>query len=235
MEIKHHMVRCWPQEGVVGITAQDQLVPLTNTHESPREAFRVDPAEFYAHDIQCLIHSHPTHLGLGSTNGEPRDPRTPSIQDMIAQQNLGVTFGIVSVDQDTCSDPLYFPDLDLPQDGVPYVYGVSDCYSVIQRWYWQERGVRLRDFPRDHNKLYSDTLSLYDRYWREAGFTIVPDYDNWQDGDILVMRYRSPVNNHGGVVVDGGVNVLHHINHRLSERVPLSRWQSRVTYGLRLS
>lgn len=233
-DIQDHMIQCWPNEGVMGITRDQTPVPLKNCHEKPKEAFRVDPQEFYQHDIQLLIHSHPTHLGLGSTNGEPRDPRTPSLADMRAQQSLNITFGIASVDEHSCSDPLYFPDWDAPLEGEPYVYGVSDCYSVIQRWYWQTRGIKLKNFPRDFNSLYDD-ISLYDRYWREAGFTQVEDYDNWQDGDLVVMRFRSQVNNHGGVVVDGGENILHHINHRLSERVPLSRWNSRVSYGLRLT
>lgn len=122
-------------------------------------------------------------------------------------------------------------ELDAPLIGAEYEHAVTDCYGLVRRWYWQERGVLLPDFPRSP-EWWDHGGDLFRENFREAGFVaaaLVPDV-----GDVLLMPIasRSGVPNHAAVYV-GGDLILHHLPKQLSRREGLPRYWPRVTHILK--
>jgi cell wall-associated NlpC family hydrolase len=120
-------------------------------------------------------------------------------------------------------------ELDAPLIGAEYEHAVTDCYGLVRRWYWQERGVLLPDFPRSP-EWWDHGGDLFTENFRAAGF-YVPVSDPVV-GDVFLMRIASRVPNHAAVYL-GGDTVLHHLPKQLSRREGLSRYFPRVTHILR--
>jgi cell wall-associated NlpC family hydrolase len=124
-------------------------------------------------------------------------------------------------------------ELEAPLVGCEYRYGSDDCYGLVRRWYWQTRGIVLRDFPRGAETADGDG-NAFTAYYAEAGFLPVPLDASLEVGDMLLMRVasRNHAPNHSGVYV-GGDLLLHHLPKRLSMRESLPRYRDRVTHILR--
>ena len=114
--------------------------------------------------------------------------------------------------------------------GRVFIHGVTDCYGLIRSWYWQERHVKLPEFPRDH-EWWKDGGNLYEEGFGPAGFRIVAAQDA-VTGDVALINFRSKVPNHGGVLLDGGL-LLHHLMGRKSVREPVGRWTPMISKWLR--
>ena len=229
-DIHQYILEDYPNESVMGINENKELVKLDNIHEDPQEFFRVDSKEFYDCDIVFLIHSHTVINGKGLTmpDGSWLDPRTPSKEDMQLQLGLDIPFAIVSTDGDECSDPIYFPDYDAPLLGIEYVNGAYDCWNLVMRFFKQEYGIHIEDYPRaaghwfeDSNHKDIDVYKKYDQY----GFVEV-DIKNIKYGDLVMFQMKGSIS-HAGIYV-GDDKFIHHINKRLSSTESLPRWRNRI-------
>lgn len=171
--------------------------------------------------VQAVIHSH----GAGYK-------REPSADDMQHQISTAVPWGIVWTNGENASPILWWGDhlLDEPITGRSYVWGVNDCWSIIRAWYWQRRGIKLLDFPRDADQ-FMKGVDLFSDKFAAAGFHPIPA-DELQVGDMVFMNIRGAVPNHCGLIVEGSL-LLHHLPNRLSARTPFGNWRSLVTKWLR--
>lgn len=125
-------------------------------------------------------------------------------------------------------------ELDAPLIGCEFVHGSRDCYGLVRRWYWQVRGVVLRDFPRSADWWNDGHSDLYTQGYALAGFAALPLDTAPEPGDVLLMRIasRNAVPNHAAVYLGGDV-ILHHKYGGLSMREGLPRYRERLTHILR--
>ena len=215
--------------------------PVTEVADRSREAFRIDAAALRRLErthgpLLAVVHTHP------SAEGQEIDPLlfTPSASEMRAQASLAVPFGIVVCSRQRCFEPFWFGD-QCPMPPLldrPFRHGVTDCYSLIRDWYRQERQVLLPEFPRDWDWWREDGQDLYRTGFGQAGFHPI-DREEAGEGDVVLFRMRSPVPNHGGVVLNREW-MLHHPasvrpydTMRISHHGSLLRWARHATHWIR--
>lgn len=213
----------YPKESC-GLVSKGQYVPLPNVALDPLEGFELPAASLVDHaPVDAVIHSHCA----------PRHRAEPSAEDMANQIATGIpVYGIVLTDgAELGSGPLWFGEflLDEPLIGREFVHGVRDCYSLIRAWYWQERKVKLKEFPRGLD--WWKTSDLYRDGFPQAGFRAI-DADEAKPGDVLLMQVRERVPHHAAILLEDGL-LLHHLPGRLSRREPAGQWRKYIVSYLR--
>lgn len=169
--------------------------------------FILDPADYRraseAGRIVAVVHSHPR----SSPEPSPSDItscNTGRLPWHICSPRLGEWAVLLPRRQ------------ELPLLGRPWVWGVSDCWSLVRDWYRIEKGILLRDFDRPPTPEEFHRRPLFDELWPEAGFVQV-DQDYPKPGDVALMAVGGRRLNHVGVLLENGT-ILHHLRDRLSER-----------------
>lgn len=224
-EIKAHALADFPKESV-GLVTNSGYVRLANTSDDPENAFSFAPEEMLREGILGVVHSHPGGPGF------------PSHTDMEQQIAMGLPWGIIVVDNESCGDVIWWGDgVPIPPlIGRDFRHGPSgsdnkgDCYALIKDWWKVERGIDLPEFPRD-DRWWDEGKNLYLTGFSIAGFREI-HFDQIEPGDVVLAPVVSPVPNHGGVYV-GNSLLLHHLPQRLSREEPIMRWRSHITHVLR--
>jgi cell wall-associated NlpC family hydrolase len=203
---------------------------VDNVAGDPRATFRIaraDMLQAQAEGLLAVVHSHPD------------TPDRPSAADMRGQLATGVPWGIIATDGAVCTPITWWGD------GVPvpplvgrgFRHGVTDCYSIIRDYYRLERGVTLPEYPRDW-EWWEQGGNLYQQGFAAAGFVPIAG-SQAAPGDVWIAQLRSPVPNHGGVLLERGLALHHPSSHqpvdpsRLSVREPIARWQAHIVLWLR--
>lgn len=224
---KMHALERFPEESC-GLVVDGAYVACDNSAEEPTKDFRIADATVQQYlmmgMLEGVIHSHPfVQLTAQSS---------PSAADMRSQMSMQVPFGIIDTDGVVVNDPYWWGDfkLDEPIIGREFHHGIEDCYLPIRRFFWQRRGIRLPDIPRD-DKWWTTSESLYVANFERLGFVKIGKNDI-ADGDIILGRVNADKPNHAGVylnnLIDGKGLVLHHLPGRLSRREPAGPWLSRA-------
>lgn len=220
--IKAHAIEVYPNESCGFITAEG-YVPVENIAEDPQNHFKLAPTAFLTYqNAIAFVHSHPVADCFLAGRYQPGFyPFCPSADDMRSQIATGMNFGIVVTDGNDCHEPFYWGDfiLDDPLYGQNFRHGVDDCYSIIRKWYWQERNIKLADIPRSDGWWLRDD-DLYMRSFPSVGFVQIGTLDEPQIGDLgLVQLGNSSVKsiNHGFLYLGDGT-ICHHLPGRLSSR-----------------
>ncbi|MCR8922669.1 C40 family peptidase [Dasania sp. GY-MA-18] len=225
---KQHAEACYPQESC-GLVIGGHYVPQKNLSPTPERAFKIKRSAMAASDVQAVIHSHP--------NG----PACPSEADMRGQQSMGVPWGIIVSEGGVALEPFWWGTDEIPPLlGRPFRHGVTDCYSIIRDYYRLEKSIVLKDYPRQWEWWLDGQADMYAQYFGDENFFVInPDEDELQPGDVFLAQVKSPVINHGGVYMGGGI-ILHQLGgpqgydpSRLSCRVPLYPWRKYITLWLR--
>lgn len=180
--------------------------------------FELHPEDFAdaedAGEIVAVVHSH-VHEGAA-----------PSQADRLGCEASGLPWLIVSWPHGGWRwlAPSGFA---LPWVGREFVWGITDCFTLVRDYYRQELGI-LVDCPEPYDyNFWQRGADLYGRY-QDFGFARLPDGAQPQPHDVLLMQVRSPVANHAAVYLGGGV-MLHHLEKRLSERVQYGGFWAEAT------
>jgi len=230
-EIIAHALAEYPKEAC-GIVLDNgtSYLPMRNVHENPKMNFRMNVPDFlpyYQQDrISALIHSHTANYN-----------NYPSRQDMIAQENMGIPWGIVHINENKDIDgPFYFGDQLPIADfiGRKFRDNVHDCYILLRDIFRLEENVVLPCFAREPQweKNYQNML---EKNFKKAGFVQI---DETQIGKNCVMLCRinspsdNPVPNHVAIIRDRG-QIIHHIRGRLSRHDPYNLYRSTATHYLK--
>lgn len=203
---------CYPDEAAAVLYANGML----ELHRGGPTSYALS-AKCVKDGLSCLVHSHPD------------GPDWPSEADMQAQMALDIPFGLSVSTAGECTAPWYWGDgIKAPLTGREFRHGPTgsdgrgDCYALI-RDYYAEQGITLEEVPRGDN-WWSEGKNLYDDLLQPWGFEEI-DPKEVQPGDLLLFQLpKSPVINHGGIYLDGGL-LLHHLDNRLSTVEPLGRWR----------
>lgn len=228
-QIRREAIAAFPSEAVWLITPGECRL-VKNIADDPTKTFRVDRrtmAAAHARGLLAVVHSHPNF------------PACPSAADMQGQAATAVPWGIVATDGITAQDVAWFGDsVEVPPlVGRGFRHGVTDCYALIRDYYRLELGITLPIGARSW-EWWLDGEDLYTENFGPAGFHRIEAHEA-KPGDVWLAQIRSPVPNHGGILLENGLG-LHHPSarepvdpSRLSIREPLARWQTFITHWLR--
>lgn len=229
---KAHAVAEFPKEAC-GLVVAGEYIPCVNQADDPTKDFAIDSAlvakYMLTSKVDAILHSHPfPQLDARST---------PSAADMRGQVSTNVPWGIIDTDGEVVNDPYWLTDanLDTPLIGMQFHHGVFDCYTAVRKWFWQKRGIKLIEMPRD-DLWWTKDESLYLANFEKAGWVQI-SVDSIRNGDVILGKVNSEVVNHAAVYLDneedGKGLIYHHLPGRLSRREPANPWVNRADVVLR--
>ncbi len=214
----------YPEEMVCAIV-DGAFVPMANIATDPQKDFAVDPVVFMeildTGKLEAIVHSHPSMEEVGI-----------SLADMRSQASGNIPWGVLGTDGKATTEIYWWgngaPERDLL--GRPFVHGIYDCYSLIRDFFKKGYDIDLPDYPRQIDWWHGGQNMYLDLY-TQAGFVPIRS-EEVKQGDVFLAQIRSPVPNHGGVVLSGGL-ILHQLQNRVSMREPLHPWSKYITHYLR--
>ena len=215
-----HALEALPEEScglVVIIKGRRRYWRCRNLAPSASQMFILHPEDYAAAEdageIAAVVHSHP------KTSPEP------SQADQLACEVSGLPWEIINPSTGCWGDcaPVGYK---APLLGRPWVWGVTDCWTLVRDWY-AEHDLSLLDWNRPATPEEFESAPLFESHWAQAGFIELSETEPLVVGDALLMSVNGTGLNHVGVYV-GDQLVLHHLRGRLSSRDLLSGWMLSV-------
>ena len=189
---------------IVSVDGSERAIQLKNISETPTEHFIIDPTGYLdaekVGEIVAIWHTHPATLN-------------PSDADRTACNRSGLPWHIYSM-VDGGMRTLYPDGRDTPLLGRSFVWGVHDCWTLVQDYYRQELGLVL-DYPVPYQERFWERGEDHYSNYAQVGFVRIVGIP--AKHDLLLMRIHSRVPNHGAVFLGDG-HILHHLQARLSCR-----------------
>ena len=212
---------------VVVVKGRERYWPCRNL-ATDQDFFVLDPEDYAAAEeageITAVFHSHPKSTAQASQ------------ADLMACEKSGLKWYICNPGTEMWSE-IEPQGYKAPLIGRQWVWGVSDCWTLVRDWYKETLDLDLPDWRRPATMLEFHQAPMFEACFAEAGFVDLglekPEY-----GDAILMSLDgSPGLNHVGVYV-GDQTVLHHLRGRLSSRDLLGEWLLKCTgrvlrYGTR--
>ena len=210
-----------PKESVgllLNVRGKQRYFPCENLAITDHQHFILNPEDYVNADktgeIIAVVHSHPI------------TPPVPSQADRISCEHSKLPWHIVNPKTEEwgeCIPEGYVPDLL----GRPWVWGVTDCWSLVRDWYKQEKNIELKDYERNMTPQEFLDDPLFESYAWRTGFRELRNDERLEKGDVLLMSIMHPTLNHVAIFL--GDMVLHHLSDRLSCREPYSEWLLKCT------
>ena len=210
-----------PKESVgllLNIKGKKRYYPCRNLSITSHQEFILDPEDYVKADnlgdIVGIVHSHPIC-----------SPE-PSQADRVSCEKSNLPWYIVSPESEEWSylEPNGYK---APLIGRKWVWGVTDCWSLVVDWYKQEKGIELKDYERNMTPDEFLFDPLFESYATKTGFRELRPEERLEKGDVLLMSIMYPTLNHVAIFL--GDMVLHHLADRLSCREPYSAWLYKST------
>ena len=210
-----------PRESVgvlIIIKGKEQYYPCNNLSTYSQQCFILDPEDYVKADalgeITAIVHSHPV------------TPPSPSQADKVSCEQSGLKWHIVNPKTETwgyCEPTGYKP----PLIGRQWVWGVTDCWSLVRDYYKEQHNIQLLDYQRPTTPQDFLDNPLFEQYAERTGFRELNKDEKLQKGDVLLMSILHPTLNHVAIFL--GDDILHHLADRLSTREPYNEWLLKCT------
>ena len=210
-----------PKESVgvlIVIKGKEQYYPCNNLSTYSQQCFILDPEDYVKADalgeITAIVHSHPV------------TPPSPSQADKVSCEQSGLKWHIVNPKTETwgyCEPTGYKP----PLIGRQWVWGVTDCWSLVRDYYKEQHNIQLLDYERPTTPQDFLDNPLFEQYAERTGFRQLNKDEKLQKGDVLLMSILHPTLNHVAIFL--GDEILHHLADRLSTREPYNEWLLKCT------
>ena len=203
---------------LLNIKGKEKYFPCGNLSLTSHQCFILDPEDYVnadnLGDIIAIVHSH------------PKTPPNPSQADLVSCERSGLIWHIVNPETETWhtfKPSGYKP----PFYGREWVWGITDCWSLVRDWYKEEKNIILKDYkrPTTPDEFLKDPL-FENLAWR-TGFRELRRDENLETGDVLLMSIAYPTLNHVAIFYKG--EVIHHLADRLSCKEPYSEWLQKCT------
>ena len=222
-EALQHAKKENPKEAVgllLNIKGKERYFACRNLSLTNHQCFILDPEDYVKAsnlgDIIAIFHSHPI------------TPPTPSQADKVSCEQSGLKWYIVNPDTEQwayCEPTGY----KAPILGRQWVWGVTDCWSLVRDWYKENKNIELRDWKRPTTPEEFLEDPMFERCAWRTGFRQLRPDEYLQNGDLLFMSIMGKGLNHVAIFIDG--DVLHHLTDRLSCIEPYSEWLLKCTGG----
>ena len=210
-----------PRESVgvlIVIKGKEQYYPCNNLSTYSQQCFILDPEDYVKADalgeITAIVHSHPV------------TPPSPSQADKVSCEQSGLKWHIVNPKTEMwgyCEPTGYKP----PLIGRQWVWGVTDCWSLVRDYYKEQHNIQLLDYERPTTRQDFLDNPLFEQYAERTGFRQLNKDEKLQKGDVLLMSILHPTLNHVAIFL--GDEILHHLADRLSTREPYNEWLLKCT------
>ena len=207
---------------LLNIRGKEEYFPCRNLSMTAHQCFIIDPEDYVkadnTGDITAIIHSHPVTQPVASE------------ADKISCEESNLPWHIVNPKTETWGyyEPCgYKPDLI----GQPWVWGVSDCWSLVRRYYKEKLNIELKDWERPTTPEEFENNPIFEKCAKDTGFIELKNNEKLKNNDCLLMSIGAVGLNHVAIFVDG--DVIHHLRDRLSCKEPYNPWLLKCT-GMRL-
>ena len=207
---------------LLNIRGKEQYFPCRNLSMTAHQCFIIDPEDYVradnTGDITAIVHSHPVTQPVASE------------ADKISCEESNLPWHIVNpkTEQWGYYEPCgYKPDII----GLPWVWGITDCWSLVRRFYKEKLNIELRDWERPTTPEEFINDPMFERCAEDTGFRELKSDEKLKNGDLLFMSILANGLNHVAIFLDG--DVLHHLTDRLSCKEPYNQWLQKCT-GKRL-
>ena len=207
---------------LIDVKGKEKYYPCKNLSSYSQQCFIIDPKDYAkAEDsgkVLAVIHSHPV------------TPPVASQADMISCEESGLIWHIVNPKTEQWG--FYKPSgYKPPLIGRHWVWGITDCWSLVRDWYKEKLGITLRDWERPTTPEEFIENPMFEKCAWRTGFRQLRPEEKLENGDLLFMSIMATGLNHVAIFLDG--DVLHHLADRLSCIEPYSEWLLKCT-GKRL-
>jgi len=213
-----------PASETCGFVLDDgSVLEVPNSAEDPVNEFAIDPAIYAEHDqkISGIWHSHLELAGF-----------SPLDQQVLATDDT--PWAVYCMADDTWHECAPAMRTFAPLEGRPFVYGVYDCYSLVQDFLAKKRKVNLPDWERkDWGEWNTPSFTPFDVEWTNYGKRVTDG--RYQRGDILLLNlgdHRGHTD-HVGVFTDSR-HFLHHPSGMVSRLQTFGGyWERRLNWVVR--
>ena len=203
---------------LVDIKGKEKYFPCKNLSTYSQQCFIIDPDDFVKAEetgnILAVIHSHPV------------TPPIASQADKISCEDSKLPWHIVNpkTEQWGYYEPSGYKP---PLIGRHWVWGITDCWSLVRDWYKEEKNIILRDWDRPTTPQQFLENPLFESCAWRTGFRELRTDEKLINGDVLLMSILNPTLNHVAIFLDG--DVLHHLADRISCKEPYNQWLLKCT------
>ena len=200
------------------VKGKEKYFPCKNLSTYSHQCFIIDPNDFIKAEetgnILAVVHSHPVTQPVASQ------------ADKIGCENSKLPWHIVNpkTEQWGYYEPSGYKPALL---GRPWVWGITDCWSLVRDWYKEEKNIVLRDWERPTTPEQFLDKPLFESCAWKTGFRELRPEEKLINGDVLLMSILNPTLNHVAIFLDG--DVLHHLADRISCREPYNPWLLKCT------
>tara|TARA_Y100000004_G_scaffold40932_1_gene44378 strand:+ start:3352 stop:4059 length:708 start_codon:yes stop_codon:yes gene_type:complete len=207
---------------LIDVKGKEKYYPCKNLSSYSQQCFIIDPEDYAkAEDsgkVLAVIHSHPV------------TPPVASQADMISCEESGLIWHIVNPKTEQWG--FYKPSgYKPPLIGRHWVWGITDCWSLVRDWYKEKLGITLRDWDRPTTPEEFIENPMFEKCAMRTGFRQLRPDEKLENGDLLFMSIMATGLNHVAIFLDG--DVLHHLADRISCKEPYNQWLLKCT-GMRL-
>tara|TARA_R100000353_G_scaffold66003_1_gene51289 strand:+ start:516 stop:1217 length:702 start_codon:yes stop_codon:yes gene_type:complete len=205
---------------LLNVRGKERYYPCKNLSVSSFQEFIIDPEDYVKADnigeIIAIVHSHPV------------TPPTASQADVISCENSNLPWYIVNPKTEEWGylEPCGY---EAPLLGRQWVWGITDCWSLVRDWYKEEKKIELKDWERPLSFEDFNKDPMFERCASETGFRKLRPDEKAENGDLLFMSIQSSGLNHVAIFLNG--DVLHHLSDRISCIEPYSEWLFKCTGG----
>lgn len=179
------------------------IVKCNNIHPEKKHNFRIDPQDYLAakskYTLLSIFHSHVSHSIRFSDN------------DKELSEELMLPVYLINTNYNIFRE--YLPQtLNIKLTERNFIWGISDCYSLVRYYYWQNFKIYLTDYDRAEGLLSSDFI--LDVKEKEH-FIFIDQNAVPRDHDVLLYKNYRNLPHHLGVYSKG--KIYEHKQNRLSE------------------
>ena len=217
----HHAQQEDPKEScglLLNIKGKQRYHPCRNLSMTDHQCFIIDPEDYVKADnlgdIVAVVHSHPL------------TPPNPSQADKVSCEASGLPWYIVNPNTEQWGylEPCGY---EAPLLGRQWVWGITDCWSLVRDWYKENKNIELRDWDRPTTPEEFLKNPLFEQCAWRTGFRKLRYDERLENGDVLAMSILGNGLNHVAIFING--DVLHHLTDRLSCIEPYSEWLQKCT------